>query len=258
MFEQDRVIGRLQRYVSTVPQIKSCFLSGSFGRRAPDTFSDIDVVFVFGSDEERAAAWARREEMARSVMPYVSLKAYVAAERRPFLYVVLLANGSLLELRFETQGGLLPNPFDSQIRILKDDNGWAAQFAARSAGLGQPQPTLTSEELETIDERFWIMFWDVLRLVARGDTSKPFPGYLELLHTTLPPMLHALPAAEPVRPCLIEVAYSGDAAATAAGLRVLLACYLQARDSLARHYHLGPVGDATFEREIKRLVERMV
>lgn len=258
MFEQDRVIGRLQRYVATVPQIKSCFLSGSFGRRAADDYSDIDVVLVFDNEASRDAAWAKRREMVGAIMPYVSFKAYAAAEERPFLTSALLANGSLLKLRFETRDSLQPHPRDSQIRILKDEDGWGAQFAARSAGLGQPQPTLTLRELESIDERFWIMFWEVLRLVARGDTTRPFPVYLELLHTTLPALLRALPAADPARPRLIDVTYSGDAAATAAGLRALLDSYLVARDNLARHYHLGTVGDAAFEREIRRLAERMV
>ena len=55
MFEQERFIGRLQRHVMTEARILTCFLSGSFGRRADDAFSDVDIALVYGSAAERDA-----------------------------------------------------------------------------------------------------------------------------------------------------------------------------------------------------------
>ena len=48
MFEQERFIGRLQRHVMTEARVLTCFLSGSFGRRADDAFSDVDIALVYG------------------------------------------------------------------------------------------------------------------------------------------------------------------------------------------------------------------
>ena len=258
MFEQDRVIGRLQRVVAALPAIKVCFLSGSFGRRAADDFSDLDAAFVFADEAQRAEAWARRQETAASIMPYVALKAFDGGQRRPYLYLVLLANGTMLELRYETKVSLLPNALDSHIRILKDDDHWAEEFEQRSAGLALSRPTMTSHELQVIDDRFWVMFWDVLRLVARGNTDKPFTTYLELMHSTLPPMLRALPRTDPTREALLQAAYSTDPAQTAVYLSQLLEAYTAARDVLVRAHHLQPVANQPFEREIRRLVTRLV
>lgn len=258
MFEQDRVIGRLQRVVAAIPAIKSCFLSGSFGRHAADDFSDLDVALVFADEAQREQAWAKRQETAASIMPYVAFKAFDGTQRRPYLYLILLANGTMLELRYETKDTLLPNALDSHIRILKDDDQWAAEFEQRSAGLALPRPTMTSADLQAIDDRFWVMFWDVLRLVVRGNTDKPFPTYLELMHSTLPPMLRALPRTDPARQALLQAAYSTDPAQTAVYLSHLLEAYIAAREALVRAYHLQPVANQPFEREIRRLVSRLV
>lgn len=258
MFEQERVIGRLQRYVLAAPTIKACFLSGSFGRRAADEYSDIDVVFVFTNEAIRAAAWGKRADLAQAIMPYVPLKAYVAEERRPYMQIVLFANGSVLEIRYETHESLEPNPWDSPIRILKDDDGWLPSFEAHSAGLGKPRPNLSSSDLQQIDDQFWVKFWAVLRLVARGDVDKPFPAYLDLLQHTLPPLLAALPPGDPAREALGQCAYSRDPQTTTMHLANLLEAYLAARAKLVAQYHLQPVATEAFEREIQRLLARML
>ena len=67
-------------------------------------------------------------------------------------------------------------------------------FKTASAYLAFPQPRITADELNALDNRFWIMFWDTLRLLKRGDTDKPFTIYLELLQSILPPLLRILPA----------------------------------------------------------------
>ena len=77
MFEQERFIGRLQRHVMTEARILTCFLSGSFGRRADDAFSDVDIALVYGSAAERDAAWAARSDFVRAVMPYVAARSAV-------------------------------------------------------------------------------------------------------------------------------------------------------------------------------------
>ena len=258
MFEQERVIGRLQRYVVTDPAIKACFLSGSFGRRAADAYSDIDVAIVYANEASRQRAWGDRAAMASAIMPYISSKAFDDDRRHPALYVVLLANGSKLDLRFETMEALQPDPWDAQIRILKDSDGWAERYAAQSISLAKPQPLITRDQLENIDNRFWVTYWDILRQVARGEVVIPFPAYLGLLHETIPPLLAALPDAEPARKTLVDAAYSTSAKATAAHLQHLLAAYLAARNVLVSHYHLQPVGNPGFEREIQSQIKKLI
>jgi hypothetical protein len=135
MFEQERVIGRLQRRIAADPAIVGCFLGGSFGRRAEDDYSDIDVALIFADDAARDRAWHERNEFARSVMPYVPLKAFDGKHVRPYLYITLFSNGSKIDYRYESAVSLAPNPWDGQIRILKDSDGWAEQFQADSARL---------------------------------------------------------------------------------------------------------------------------
>ena len=69
MFEQERLIGRLQRYVLDDPAITACFLSGSFGRRASDPYSDLDAALVFPDQGARERAWLNRVQFAKSIMP---------------------------------------------------------------------------------------------------------------------------------------------------------------------------------------------
>lgn len=257
MFEQERFIGRLQRYVAADPAVKSCFLSGSFGRRSEDAYADVDIVLIYGDESVRATAWDRRRAFVQAVMPYVPSRSFDAGHVRPFLHVALYSNGTKADFRFETLAGLQPNPMVREIRILKDTGQWAEQFQAASARLAPPQPYISPQDLQTIDERFWIMLWDVLRLLKRGDTAKPFTVYLELLHFSLPPLLAALPPEDPAHQALRRAYYSRDAAATARGLAELLDAYLAARAGIIRRQSLPPMTNNAFESEICRLVTKL-
>ena len=258
MFEQERFIGRLQRHVMTEARILTCFLSGSFGRRADDAFSDIDIALVYGSAAERDAAWAERREFVRAVMPYVAVRSFDADHVRPYLHIALYGNGTKADYRFETKESLPPSPIDREIRILKDDDRWAEQHQAESSRLAPAQPYISPADLTVLDDRFWIMLWDVLRLLRRGDTDKPFPIYLQLLYFTLPPLLAALPPEEPARAGLLRANFGGDRAAALRGLGDLLNAYLAARSAVIRRQNLVYPINTAFEGEVKRLVERLV
>ena len=60
MFEQDRVLVRLQQRVMSEGDIVACFLSGSYGRRENDAYSDMDVALVFADETARERAWRQR------------------------------------------------------------------------------------------------------------------------------------------------------------------------------------------------------
>jgi hypothetical protein len=257
MFEQERLIGRIQRRVAQEPNILASFLSGSFGRRADDPYSDLDLALVYGDEGARAKAWRGRVELTQSIMPYVPFKSFDAEHIRPYFHVVLFANGSKLDLRFDTQDSSIPNPWDGQIRILKDTDGWARSHQASSEQQAFPQPAMSHNELIALDQRCWVMYWDVLRLLARGDSDKPFPIYLELLHFALPPLLQALPATAKPRTNLIQAVYSRDATVTAQHMAVLLETYVAARSAVVTRYHLQFFPDKSFESQIQRLVARL-
>jgi hypothetical protein len=257
MFEQERFIGRLQRHVLTDPKVLVCFLHGSFGRRAEDAYSDVDVTLLYAGPAEREAAWAGREEFVKAVMPYVAARSFDASHVRPYLHVALYSNGTKADYRFETKDSLPPDPIDREIRILKDDGRWAEQHQATSSRLAPAQPYISPADLLDLDNRFWVMFWDTLRQLKRGDADRPFATYLRLLNFSLPPLLEALPPEDPARRGLVRVAYSRDPAATRRGLVELLESYLAARAAVIRRQNLVFPINAAFESEIRRLVERL-
>jgi hypothetical protein len=255
MFEQERVIVRLQQRVMTEAAIVACFLSGSYGRRQEDGYSDLDVALVYRDLFSLETGWRQRVEFVQSVTPYVPAKSFDATHVRPYFHIALYSNGTKADYRFETIESLTPQPMDRDIRILKDRNGWAEQYQAACAQAIQPQPRLTSEELAQLDDRFWIMYWDVLRLVLRGNYDKPFSIYLELLHFTLPTFLQVLPPEEPARQALLQAQFNKDTRATAVHLRQLLTAYLAARTAVVRRLHLQFEPNTRFESEIQKLVE---
>jgi hypothetical protein len=257
MFEQERLIGRLQRRVMDEPDISACFLSGSFGRRTSDQYSDLDVALVYPDIRTLERAWRNRIQFAQSIMPYISLKSFDGEHIRPYFHIVLFANGSKVDFRFETQDTLAPNPWDSQIHILKDTSGWAEAFQIKSSQQALPQASMNNRELTLLDQRFWVMLWDILRLIARGDVDKPFSIFLELLHFTLPPLLQALPPGTPARTNLIEAHFSRDANSTASQMKGLLNAYIAARTAVVERYHLQFSSDQSFETQIQRLIDKL-
>lgn len=257
MFEQERFIGRLQRHVQSETRVRVCFLSGSFGRRAADAFSDVDIALVYANAADRDAAWIERREFVRAVMPYVAVRSFDADHVRPHLHIALYSNGTKADYRFETMDSLAPNPADHELRILKDDNRWAETYQVASSRLAPSQPYISPAALTELDDRFWIMFWDVLRLLKRGDTNKPFPVYLQLLTFTLPPLLAALPPEEPARAALLRAQYGDQTAATLRGMDELMDAYVAARAAVIRRQNLVFPLNTAFEGEVRRLVSRL-
>lgn len=257
MFEQERFVGRLQRHVMAERAVSVCFLSGSFGRRAEDGYSDVDVVLVYDDEVARATAWEEREAFVRAVMPYVPARSFDAVHVRPHLHVALYSNGTKADYLFESRETMEPAPWQREIRVLKERDGWADDYQAASARLALPQPYLSGAELTEIDNRFWAMLWDVLRQLKRGDADKPFPIYLELLYHTLPPLVRTLPPEDPAYAPLIGALYSADTEATAAGVAALLEHYLAARTAIVRRQNLVFAPDAAFEAEMRRQVQKL-
>jgi hypothetical protein len=176
---------------------------------------------------------------------------------RPYLHVALYSNGAKADFSFETMDSRAPNPEDREVRILKDSDHWGERHQATSSRLAPSQPYISPTDLAALDNRFWVMLWDALRLLKRGDSDKPFPTYLKLLYFTLPPLLEALPPEEPARRGLARATYSRDAAATAHGLGELLDAYLAARAAIIRRQNLVYPVNTAFESEIRRLVSRL-
>lgn len=258
MFEQDRMLMRLQQRVLNEADIAACFMSGSYGRREADEYSDLDVALVFRATAARELAWQNRRAFVQSVLPYVPLKSFDAGHIRPYFHIALYSSGTKVDFRYETQDELRPNPWDRDLRLLKDTENWGAQYQAACAQTLLPRPLMDKTELAALDERFWVMFWDVLRLLLRGDQQKPFTIYLELLHFTLPALLRVLPAGDPTRQGLSVASYTGNTPATAQHMKRLLTAYLAARTAVIRLFSLDFTPNRPFEEQIQRLVERHV
>ena len=133
MFEQDRVLLRLQQRALGETAIAACFLTGSYGRRTADVYSDLDVALVFADEAARERAWADRRDFVRSVVPFVAVKSFDAGHVRPFLHIALYSNGAKVDYRYETKESLPPSYWDRDMRILKDDGGWLESFQGQSS-----------------------------------------------------------------------------------------------------------------------------
>lgn len=258
MFEQERVLVRLQQRVLRDEEISACFLTGSYGRGDQDAYSDLDVVLVFDNETTRDLAYEHRRTFAQSVLPYVPAKSFDAIHVRPFLHIALYANGSKVDYLYENKETLLPTPWIRKLRILKDSDGWGEQFQVQSTRQPPsiPRPTISTSDLVTIDERFWVMFMDIYRLLLRGNYRKPIDVYLQLLYFTLPEILALLPENDQSLRPLIRVYFDSDTVVTAAHLRELLKAYLDARNAVVRYHKLGFMPNGPFEGEILRLVEK--
>jgi hypothetical protein len=257
MFEQDRFLVRLQQYVLHEAAVAVCFLAGSYGRRQEDPYSDLDVAFVFSSEDQRHTAWAQRREMVNQAMPYVPVRSFDAEHVRPFFHIALYSNGAKVDYRYEVMAQMPPNPWDRDLRILKDTpEKWGEQYQQTCAQTYHTLPRLTTADLTELDNRFWVMFWDVFRQVLRGDHDKPFEIYLQLLHFSLPPLLRVLPPEEPARRGLQQAFFSPDTKATASKMAQLLDSYLAARSAVIQRLNLDFVANHSFESAIQKLVQR--
>ena len=257
MFEQERFLVRLQQYVLRESSIAVCFLSGSYGRRQEDPYSDLDVAFIFANELRRDTIWEQRREVVNQAMPYVPALSFDGDHVRPFFHIALYSNGAKVDYRYEVMTQMLPNPWDQDLRILKDSpEKWGEQYQNACAQTYHTMPSLTTAELIDLDNRFWVMFWDVFRQVLRGDYDKPFEIYVQLLHFTLPPLLHVLPPEEPVRQTVQQAFFSQDTKATAKQMAQLITGYLQVRAAVVQRLNLDFMANHSFESAIKKLVER--
>ena len=257
MFEQDRFLVRLQQYVLRESAIVACFLSGSYGRRQEDAYSDLDVAFVFTNEGRCELAWQQRREMVTQAMPYVPVRSFDGDHVRPFFHIALYSNGAKVDYRYEVMAHMQPNPWDKDLRILKDTpEKWAEQYQYSCAQTYHTMPRLTAAELTDLDNRFWVMFWDVFRQVLRGDADKPFAIYVQMLHFALPPLLNVLPPEEPARRAVQQAFFSPDTKATAKQMGTLLEGYLAARSAVFQRLNLDFMANHSFESAIQKLVER--
>lgn len=257
MFEQDRVLVRLQQRVLREEEILVCFLTGSYGRGIQDSYSDLDVTLVFADEDTRASYFEGRHEFAQSVLPYIPAKSFDATHIRPYFHIALYANGTKVDYLYETKAKLHPTPWVREIRILKDKDGWGQQFLNLSSQqpAAIPHPTISVQTLKELDDRFWVMFMDIYRQLRRGDYDKPYVIYLQLLYFTVPELMALLPEDHRARQGLIRSDYGLDAKANIQHFRELLVAYLAAREAVVRYHKLNFIPDQTFEREILRVIE---
>lgn len=258
MFEQDRLLMRLQQRVYSEPSILVCFLSGSYGRRTQDGYSDLDIALVYSGDSERESAYLGRKEFAQSIMPYVPVKSFDASHVRRYFHIALYANGAKADFRYETTSSLEPSSWDRDINIIKDTDKWAEVFQQRASQLSPvpPQSSISNEELVEMDNRFWVMFMDIYRQLLRGDFDKPYPVYLELLSFTIPRLLSLLPVEDTSRRALLISHYDHDIKATIGHLRGLLGAYLDVRQAVISRYNLAFRPVAGFESAMQELFAR--
>jgi hypothetical protein len=187
-------------------------------------------------------------------LPYVPARSFDADHIRPFFHVTLYGNGAKVDYRYETKATLKPNPWDREVRLLKDTDNWGERFRNAAINLPStiPQPITTAQELVAIDERFWVMFMDAYRLLSRGDYAKPFPIYIEFLYFTIPRLLTLLPTDDPAHQALIQASFSHDTAVTIEHMKNLFRAYIFARNTIISRFNVPIVIDEIFEQSVSR------
>lgn len=255
LFEEDRFVVRLHQRVLTEGRIVACWLGGSITRLPDDPYADFYACLVYADEAAREAAWAERRAFCRSILSYVPACSVDHAE--PYRHSALYANGAQVDFRFLALSAAQPHPADAEIKILKDT---ADQWAARFQTLCRQTPAWVqppdSAGLRALDEAFWVGLWKIYRQLRRGDSDAPFAHYLDLLARALPPLLDQLPADDPARRALIDVAYGRDAAANLRQLRRLGRAYRDARDAVVRRARLAYSPDDAFERQLQRALDK--
>jgi hypothetical protein len=258
MFEQDRVIVRLQQRVLRENTIVACYLAGSYGRGTADSYSDLDVVLLFADQTNRDQAYDRRREFIQSVLPYVPAKSFDANHVMPYFHIALYSNGAKVDYHFETISKLDQITRGDNIRLLKDKIGLAERLHSITS-VPPPavkMPSITSKMLSDMDNRYWVIYMDIYRLLMRGNSDKSYPIYLELLNFTIPHMLPLLRAGSPARLNLINAYFSQDASITLKHLKELLPAYLDARSEIVKYHNLTFTADVNFEHEIMTLIQK--
>lgn len=257
MFEQDRFIVRLRQRVLSDGMIVGCWLGGSFGRNTDDPYSDIDIALVYPNDIARDEAWQQRRQFCTSILAYVQAKSFDAEHIRPYFHIALFSTGSKADFRFESRLQLRPNPWDGDIKIIKDSaDNWVANYQAQCRQMAPALPRISGEELKAIDDRFWIMWWDTYRQVKRGKPAKAYADYMRMLSLTLPTFLSLLPPDHSAHQQLIDIRYHRDASITLPHLRTLLDTYLAARSAIVERGRVAFIPDGAFERNMMRLLAR--
>ncbi|MGW8318431.1 MAG: aminoglycoside 6-adenylyltransferase [Candidatus Promineifilaceae bacterium] len=257
MFEQERVLVRLQQLVLRDEDIVACLLTGSYGRATQDAYSDLDVVLVFEDEQKRDAAFTRRTAFAQDVMPYLPAKSCDGGGDPPFLHVAIYSNGAKVDFRYVTKDSLSTQEWMGRFRILKDSDGWVAALEARTGFAASAQPPAVSAQLiANLDSYFWVTFMEVYRLLLRGDRERPFVTYLQLVYETIPPLLQLLPSEHPAYQALVNVHYGRDIPATLHHLRLLANAYIGARTAVIHRHSLLYAPNHRFEEALNRLIER--
>jgi hypothetical protein len=257
MFEQERVLVRLQQLVLREEDIVACLLAGSYGRGTHDAYSDLDVVLVFEDEQRREAAFARRTTFAQNVMPYLPAKSCDGGENQPFLHVAVYSNGAKVDFRYVTKDSLSARDWNGRYRILKDSDGWGAAFEARAKLASRAQlPEVNAQLIADLDSYFWVTFMEVYRLLLRGGHERPFVTYLNLVYETIPPLLQLLPREHPAYQALVSIHYSHDVPATLHYLRLLADAYVGARTAVIHRHSLLYTPDHRFEQALRSLIER--
>jgi hypothetical protein len=256
MFEQDRVIVRLQQRVQRDPSIVLCYLAGSFGHGQADKYSDIDVVLAFRDESSRKIAFDSRRNFVQSVLPYVPAKSIDPLDQAPYAHIALYSNGALVEYKFETIANLQDQGLDAGIRLLKDTINFAPhhEMAGEKRGDNIRLPSIDSATLTAVDSRFWVLYIDVFRLLMRGDLVKAYPIYLDLLNNSIRKLLPMLPIGHTSRAGLIQLYFNLDGDTTLEQLKELLRAYLNARAEIVRKHNLTFVPDGPFERELLKVI----
>ena len=109
-------------------------------------------------------------------------------------------------------------------------------------------------QVEELDRRFWIGYWDIYRLTRRGEVDRPFGIYIRLLADAILPLTAVLPADHPAARQLVAAEFSRQADHNMRALRRLLNDYVTARAAVVEAHQLAFQPNDAVERELTRII----
>jgi predicted nucleotidyltransferase len=187
-FDQARcLLERAVTYFQPDPRVTALIVGGSIAHNTVDSYSDIDLWIVAGSEEDFTAVFAEREIAAASIGE--PLFRFIADHnpKGDQDYIVMYEGLTKLDFMYYRPSDMMPHVKWKECLILKDANGLAADIKAQSQSLLPPAPS--AEELLALNQKFWTWCWYVFGKIMRGELWEALDGIHSIRSLALLPML---------------------------------------------------------------------
>jgi hypothetical protein len=160
-------------YFSGDDRVIGLLLGGSIVQGTMDEYSDIDLDVIV-REEDFDAVFSECERTSEAIGH--PLARFIADHLRfgADMYIVLYEGPVKLDLDYRRKSDLEPSWRWKDRRVLKDTDGFLAEIVSKSRTL-EP-PSLPTERILNLDEKFWTWCWYVFGKIMRGELWEALDG----------------------------------------------------------------------------------